>query len=87
MRKPEFEFWGMSITTRGDPDVVLKIDHQPGWFYYTYSMTHRTTRTVLAAGKVTAWDGKEACNKVADELVKWIARFRPGPAKQKSGQK
>lgn len=86
MKHPEFEFWGLSITTNRDADVVLKIDHQPGWFYYTYGMTHRGTGTVLAAGKVTAWDGKVACKRVADEIVKRVAQFRPGPPNKGSGR-
>lgn len=83
MKHPEFDSWGLAFVTRTDADTRLKIDHQPGWFYYTYSLTHRETGTVLASGKVTAWDGKFACDKIADELIKRIKRFRPVPAKQK----
>jgi hypothetical protein len=83
MKHPEFDYWGMSVVTRTNADVRLKIDHQPGWFYYTYSLTHQATGTVLASGKVTAWDGKVACDKIADELIKRIKKFRPGPAKNK----
>ncbi len=72
MKHPEVDFWGLYITTRSGADTTLKIDHQPGWFYYPYSLTDRETGTVLAAGKVTAWDGKVACGKIADELVKRI---------------
>jgi hypothetical protein len=83
MKHPEFDYWGMSFVTHRDADVRLKIDHQPGWFYYTYSLTHQPTGTVLASGKVTAWDGKVACDKIADELIKRIKKFRPVPAKKK----
>jgi hypothetical protein len=83
MKHPEFDYWGMSVVRRTDADARLRIDHQPGWFYYTYSLTHQATGTVLASGKVTAWDGKVACDKIADELIKRIKKFRPGPAKKK----
>jgi hypothetical protein len=73
----------VTIPKKRDADARLKIDHQPGWFYYTYSLTHQRTGTVLASGKVTAWDGKVACDKIADEVIKRIKKFRPVPAKKK----
>ena len=82
MKHPEFDYWGLAFVTRPDADARLKIDHQPGWFYYTYSLTHQGTGTVLASGKVTAWDGKVACDKIADELIKRIKKFRPVPTKK-----
>ncbi len=81
MKHPEFDSWGLSFVTRTGADARLKIDHQPGWFYYTYSLTHQATGTVLASGKVSAWDGKVACDKIADELIRRIKRFRPAPGK------
>jgi hypothetical protein len=83
MKHPEFDYWGLSFVTHTGADARLKIDHQPGWFYYTYSLTHQATGTVLASGKVTAWDGRTACDKIADELIKRIKKFRPGPANKK----
>ncbi len=75
----EFDAWGLTIVSGADADTVLTIDHQPGWFYYTYNLTHTATGTVLAAGKVDAWDGNGACKKIADELVKRIKKVRPLP--------
>ncbi len=87
MKHPEFDYWGLSFVTHTGADARLKIDHQPGWFYYTYSLTHQATGTVLASGKVTAWDGKAACDKIASELIKRIKKFRPGPADKKEQSK
>ena len=84
MKHPEFDYWQLAFVTRTDADTRLKIDHQPGWFYYTYSLTHQGTATVLASGKVTAWDGKVACDKIADELIKRIKKFRPVQTKKKA---
>src|ERR1043166_2994425 len=39
MKHPEFDYWQLAFVTRTDADARLKIDHQPGWFYYTYSLT------------------------------------------------
>ncbi len=75
----EFDAWGLAIVTGPDADTVLTIDHQPGWFYYTYSLTHTATGTVLLAGKLDAWDGNVACKKIADELIKRIKKVRPLP--------
>jgi hypothetical protein len=75
----EFEAWDLSILRSARADVVLKIDHQPGWFYYQYSMVHLPSQVVLASGNVTAWDGKVACSKVADVIIARIKRARSTP--------
>ncbi len=72
--------WNLSISSNlGGADVVVEIDHQPGWFYYTYSMTHLASGLVLAVGRVDAWDGKNASIKVAREIMKQIAKARNPP--------
>src|SRR5215470_1929374 len=65
-KHPEFDAWELSFVRAARADVVLKIDHQPGWFYYQYSMVDTARQVVLASGNVTAWDGKIACKTVAD---------------------
>src|SRR3954469_11401078 len=47
-KNESFDSWGLSITNDPGADVVVEIDHQPGWFYYTYTMTHESSRIVLA---------------------------------------
>jgi hypothetical protein len=76
----DFDNWRLSITS--DPanaDVVVEMDHQPGWFYYTYTMTHRSSGLVLAVGRVDAWDGKYASAKIAKALMKRCAAVRNPP--------
>src|SRR5215470_11616119 len=75
-KRREFEAWDLSIVRAAPADVILKIDHQPGWFYYQYSMVHTASQVVLASGNVTAWDGKVACSKVADIVIARIKRAR-----------
>ncbi len=75
-KRREFDEWGLALVSNIAADVVITVDHQPGWFYYTYSMVHEATGTVLAAGTVTAWDGKQACGKIAGEIIKRIKRAR-----------
>jgi hypothetical protein len=57
--------------------------HQPGWFYYYYSMTHRQSDLVLAAGKTTDSDGASASRKIGDTIIKRIRRVRPIPEEPK----
>jgi len=79
----DFDSWGLSITSSpSDADVVVEMDHQPGWFYYTYNMIHRTSGLVLAVGRVDAWDGKYASAKIAKAIMKRCAAVR-NPQKQK----
>ena len=79
----DFDNWGLSLTSSpSDADVVVEMDHQPGWFYYTYTMTHRTSGLVLAVGRVDAWDGKYASAKIARAIMKRCAVVR-NPQRQK----
>jgi len=86
-KRREFEAWDLSIVRAAPADVILKIDHQPGWFYYQYSMVHTASQTVLASGNVTAWDGTVACKMVADLVIDRIKRARPVPKNEGKDQK
>jgi hypothetical protein len=45
----------LSITVEApSADVVIEIDRQPGWFYYTYNMIHQANGVVLAVGRIDA---------------------------------
>jgi hypothetical protein len=83
----EFDAWELSIVRAARADVVVKIDHQPGWFYYQYSMVDTAKQVVLASGNVTAWDGKNACDKVADAVIERIKRARAAPKSEAKDQK
>lgn len=79
-KSDDFDNWGLSITSDlAGADVVIEIDHQPGWFYYTYTMTHQASGVVLLVGRVDAWDGKYASAKVAKAIIKRIAKVRNPP--------
>ena len=75
----EFDLWQLSITNDPAADVIIEVDHQPGWFYYYYTMTHRESGLVLASGKTTDLDGASACRKIADTLISRIKRVRAVP--------
>jgi len=81
-KNDNFDAWGLSIINDPAADVTIQIDHQPGWFYYTYTMTHQSSGIVLAVGRVDAWDGKYASSKIAKEIMKRIAGARNPPKKR-----
>ncbi len=81
-KNDSFDSWGLAITNDSGADVLVEIDHQPGWFYYTYTMTHQSSGLVLAVGRVDAWDGKDASAKIAKAIIKRITRVR-NPPKEK----
>src|SRR6266700_3078512 len=78
-KNPNFDSCGLSITNNPATDVTIEIDHQLGWFYYTYTMTHQSSGIVLAVGRVDAWDGKYASSKIAKEIMKRVAGVRNPP--------
>jgi hypothetical protein len=79
-KNSDFDKWELSITSvLASTDVVVEIDHQPGWFYYTYSMTHQSSGLVLAVDRVNAWDGKYASAKIAKAIMRRIAKVRDAP--------
>ena len=83
-KNANFDAWGLSITNDPTADVLIEMDHQPGWFYYTYSMTHQSSGIVLAAGRVDAWDGKYASAKIAKEIMKRVAKVRNAKEQKQS---
>ena len=83
----EFDDWELSILRARGADVLVKIDHQPGWFYYQYSMVHGASGLVLASGNVSAWDGPAACGKVAGLIIERTKRVRPLPEKEDKKKK
>jgi hypothetical protein len=82
-KRKEFEQWGLYFVRGRTADLTLKIDHQPGWFYYQYSLEHSRSGLILSSGNVTAWDGPDACRKVADIVVNKLKKVRATPEEEK----
>jgi len=85
--KKEFERWGLFFVRDRAADVILKIDHQPGWFYYQYSFVHPRSGIVLTSGNVAAWDGLVACSAVADIIVNKLKKVRKYPEVEEKRKK
>jgi len=76
------EFEGLQIALvdgweqRKVADVHVEIDRPIFTYTFTYKVTERSTGTVLATGKVTAFDGNTAAPKLARRIVEDILRAR-----------
>ncbi|MBO0725709.1 MAG: hypothetical protein J2P52_08935 [Blastocatellia bacterium] len=57
-------------------DLVIDLNRPLFTFDFTYSVTHRQSSTLVASGKVTAFDGNGAAPKMAKELIKQIQSAR-----------
>ena len=71
----------IAIKTDSSADAVLTIERQGVWpqWDYSYRLDHQSGGTVLAAGKVKAFDGGSAAKQIAEQIVKRIADVRaPG---------
>jgi len=82
-KQKKFDEWDLAVSNSSDADVLVEVDHQPGWFYYTYTMTHQASGIVLDSGKVTALDGKLASTQIGNKIIKQIARYRELPEAKK----
>jgi len=80
----EFDKWQMAIVD-GKPDVAdvfIDIDRPLFTYTFTYKITNRSNRIVLATGKVTAFDGNDAAPKLAQRIIEEIKVAR-GESKPK----
>jgi len=76
MKMPEFEKWKLVIVKDEKlADIEINVEHNLFTFDYTYSMTDRRTKILLATGKVTVWDGKIASKKFAKTIIE---KLKPG---------
>src|SRR5215475_14647220 len=86
-KRKEFEQWGLFFVRGRTADLILKIDHKPGWFYYQYSLEHQRSGLVLSSGNVTAWDGPAACGQVANIIVNKLKKVRTTPEEEEKRKK
>jgi hypothetical protein len=83
-KSAEFKTWGMVMIDGWDAaklaDIFIEIDRPLFTFTYTYSIQHRKTGIVLAAGKLSAIDGNAAAPELAKEIVKRLKEVKTLPA-------
>ena len=89
-KRDEFDAWQLVILDgyerRNTADLIVVIDRPLFTFTFTYKLTDRATGIVLAAGKVTAFDGNAAAPKLASRVIEELRRAR-GESKEKNKEK
>jgi hypothetical protein len=80
-KRDEFDAWGMAILDgnwdrRNVSDIIIEIDRPLFTYTFTYKITARDTGVLLAAGKLTAFDGNDAAPKIAGRIIDEIKKAR-----------
>ena len=85
-KRDELDAWQLTMldgdwTQRNVADILIEIDRPLFTFIFTYQITSRSG-VVLAAGKVTAFDGNAAAPMLAKRIVEEMRKAR-GETKEK----
>ncbi|HLW51990.1 MAG TPA: hypothetical protein VKW06_04020 [Candidatus Angelobacter sp.] len=77
--RKEFKAWGLRVTGRRDrADLLIHVQRVPFSNHFSYTVTDRTTETVVMAGKVDSLAGT-VYDLIADEIVHKMKEFRGDP--------
>jgi|SRR5579859_6470824 len=88
MKQKDWDRLGLNIVTnQSHADLELQVNRVVFTHVHTYILTDKATGIVLAAGKVTAFDGVIATGPMAEQIVKILsaARLSSGAAASNSG--
>ena len=79
--RPELREWGVRLVDdRQKADLYVDVTRPFLTFDWVYKIIDNHTGTVLATGKVVAWDGPIAAPQLASEIVKQMRAARPLPS-------
>jgi hypothetical protein len=77
----EFKAWDLQITGRKDlADMIVHVKRVPFSNHFSYTVTDRSTDTIVMAGKVDSLAGT-VYGRVAKEIVDKMVRLRGNPLK------
>jgi len=77
--RAEFKAWGLRITGRKDlADLLIRVRRIPFSNHFTYTVTDRSTDTIVIAGKVDSMAGT-VYGLIADEIVHKMKVLRGTP--------
>jgi hypothetical protein len=83
--RPEIRDWGIRIVdNRAGADLYIDVTRPFLTFDWVYQMIDNRTGTVLATGKVVAWDGPIAAPQLATEITKHLRSAHPVAAEKRS---
>lgn len=79
-KRSEIDAWQLAMVDgwekRNVADIVIEIDRPLFTFTFTYKITSRDKGILLAAGKVTAFDGNAAAPMLAERIVEEMRKAR-----------
>lgn len=85
-KRAEYDEWELAIIDGWDKrnvaDITIEVDRPLFTYTFTYKITDRSAGILLAAGKLTAFDGNAAAPLLAKRIVEDIRKAR-GEAKGK----
>jgi len=77
--RAEFKAWGLQITQRKDlADLWIEVRRVPFTNHFNYTVTDRSTETIVMAGKVDSLAGT-VYGLIADEIIHKMKVFRGSP--------
>ena len=80
--RTEFKSWDLQITNRKDlADLLVRVRRIPFTNHFSYTVTDRTTETVVMAGQVDSLAGTPH-GLIADEIVHKMKILRGDPLQQ-----
>lgn len=85
-KEREWLFLDGGWNTREKADLIIELDHQIFTYTFTFTITHRETSIVLAAGKVIILDGAAGAPKMVDRMIEKLSAViapKPNVAKDK----
>ena len=89
-KREETETWQLAMVDgwekRNVADILIEVDRPLFTFTFTYQITSRSG-VILAAGKVTAFDGNDAAPKLASKIVEEIRKARGESKEEKKKEK
>ena len=89
-KREETETWQLAMVDgwekRNVADILIEVDSPLFTFTFTYQITSRSG-VILAAGKVTAFDGNDAAPKLASKIVEEIRKARGESKEEKKKEK
>src|SRR5205085_3534574 len=84
--RTEFKSWDLQITNRKDlADLLVRVRRIPFTNHFSYTVTDRTTETVVMAGQVDSLAGTPH-GLIADEIVHKMKILRGDPTPQPKPQ-
>lgn len=85
-KERDWQFLDGNWNTRDKADLIIELDHQIFTYTFTFTISHRETSIVLAAGKVIILDGAAGAPKMVDRMIEKLSDViapKPNVAKDK----